>query len=95
MKLMKDISQSKNRSIESKYLLELLEPLFKKYPAQLQMIQEIITNDSVKDKTVNTKLKELDYYINPDYLPLRLTDVAILDARKTFAKIAAQNGVTP
>lgn len=94
-KLMKDISKSKNRSIESQYLLELLQPLFEKYPAPLQMIQEIITNDSVKGKTVNTKLKKLDYYMNPDYLPLRLTDAALLEARKTFAKIAAQNSVTP
>lgn len=94
-KLMKDISRSKNREVESQYLLELLEPLFEKYPAPLQMIREVITKDSEKNKTVDVRLKELDHYMNPDYLPLRLTDAALLKARKAFAKIAAQNGVAP
>jgi len=94
-KLMKDISNSESREIESQYLLELLKPLFEEYPVPLQTIKKIITDNSVKDKTVDIKLKKLDYYMNPDYLPLRLTDSALLEARKAFAKIAAQNGVNP
>lgn len=94
-KLMKDISNSKNRKIESQYLLELLDPLFEKYPSSLQPISDIIINDSTKDKTVDIMLKALDHYMNPDYLPLCLTDAALIEARKAFAKIAAQNGVAP
>lgn len=94
-KLMRDISNSKNRNIESQYLLELLGPLLEKYPIPLQTIKKMIINDSKKDKTVDIMLKKLDYYMNPDYLPLRLTDSALLEARKVFAKIAAENGINP
>lgn len=94
-KLMRDISNNKNRNIESQYLLELLAPLLEKYSNQLQTIKKMIIEDSKKDKTVEIMLKKLDYYMNPDYLPLRLTDSALLEARKVFAKIAAENGINP
>lgn len=94
-KLMRDISNSKNREVESQYLLELLNPLLGKSPMPLQTIKEMIIEDSQKDKTVDIMLKKLDYYMNSDYLPLRLTDSALLEARKVFAKIAAESGVKP
>lgn len=94
-KLMKDIANSKNREMESQYLLELLESLLKQYPTSMKTIKEIIINNSTKDKTVDIKLKALDHYMNLDYLPLRLTDPALLEARKIFANIAAQNGINP
>lgn len=94
-KLMRDISNSKNRNIESQYLLELLSPILVKYPIPLQTIKKMIIEDSKKDKTVEIMLKKLDYYMNPDYLPMRLTDSALLEARKAFAKIAAENGINP
>ena len=93
--LMKDIANSRTREIESQYLLELLKPLYKKYPDQLQIIREIIIKDSEKNKTVDVKLETLDYYMNPDYLSLRLTDPALLKARKVFAKIVSENGISP
>lgn len=92
-KLMNDISNCKNREIESRYLLELLKPLWGEYQIPLQKIKDTIRNDSTKIKTVEIISKTLDYYMNPDYLPLRLTDSALLAARKTFAKIAAASGV--
>ena len=94
-KLMIDISKSGDRKVESQYLLELLNPFFEKYSSLLQVIKEIIINDSTKSKTVNTLIRKLDYYINPDYMPLRLTDEALLATRKAFAKIAAENGIAP
>lgn len=94
-KVMTDISNSSNRKIESQYLLELLRPIFKKYSSSLHFIKEFITNDSIKNKTVNTMLKKLDYYMNPDYMPLRLTDEALLATRKAIAQIAADDGIIP
>ena len=94
-KLITDISKSSDRKIESQYLLELLSPFFKEYSSSLQGIKELIINDSIKNKTVNTKLLKIDYYMNPDYMPLRLTDEALLATRKAIAKIALDNGVVP
>lgn len=94
-KLMQDIASSKSREIESQYLLELLEPLFIEYPTALDNVKDILIKDSTKKKTADVMLKKLDYFINQDYLPLRLSDEALLMTRKTFARIAADNGVKP
>lgn len=94
-KLMHDISICKNREIESNYLLDLLQPLFKKYLSSFKYIEEKIKSNSSKNKTVDIKYQELDYYINLNYSNIRLLDNALIKTRKLFALIASKSGVKP
>ena len=94
-KLMHDISNCKNREIESNYLLDLLQPFFKKYVSSFQFIKEKINSNSSKNKTVDIKYQELDYYINLNYSNIRLLDNALIKTRKVFAIIASKSGIKP
>jgi hypothetical protein len=93
--LINDISNCKNRQIESKYLLDLLNSLFEMFGVSLLTIRKSIFCDSNKDKTVDIKMRQIDFYINQDYVPIHLTDKALIDSRKAIAKIVAMNKIIP
>ena len=95
-RLVDDISASKDRAVESEYLLQLLAPLFRREPNdEFREIKYSIAKASSGNKTVNTALQNLDYYINMDFLSIRLKDEALIAARKTIAQIAAENDINP
>ena len=93
--LINDISNCENRQIESKYLLDLLNSLFEMFGVSLLTIRKSIVCDSNKDKTVDIKKRQIDFYINQDYVPIHLTDKALFDSRKAIAKIVELNKIIP
>lgn len=90
-----DISKSKNRQIESQYLLALLKALFEKLGASMLTIKNDIICDSNREKTVDIKLRQIDFHINQNYIPIHLTDIALIESRKNIAKIAALKNIVP
>jgi hypothetical protein len=94
-KLIDDISKCENRKIESEYLLQLFASIFEKHPDKFQTIVDGITGAATQSKTVNTKAQAIDYYLNTDFLPLRLNDESLLATRKTIAIVASQNDIVP
>ena len=93
--LINDLTNCENRRIESKYLLDLFNSLFEQFGASMLTIRESIICDSNKDKTVDIKMRQIDFYINQDYIPIHLTDIALIETRKTIAKIVAMNEIIP
>lgn len=94
-KLIDDIEKCENRKIESEYLLQLFSPIYEKYLGEFQIIVDGIIGASAQPKTINTKAQAIDYYLNTDFLPLRLRDESLLAARKTIAIVASQNDIVP
>ena len=94
-RLVHDISESHNRSVESDYILSLLAPLTDKYSSVFQETLSSIMRDSEKKKTVNTDLYRPDFYVNLDFIGLTLSEESLQAARKAIAIVAKDSGIIP
>ncbi len=86
--LMNDLYDSKDKSIENTYFLELLEPLFEKFPSEFKELKEKIQNDFPKEKIFSLEPMNINYFISnkissvPEFYKENLISV-----RKTIAEI--------
>ncbi len=92
-KLMCNIEKANDRTVEYKMIGELFEPISISFHSQLSDIIEKIKSDTVKEKTVNTKIMQLEFYFNTEFSKLHETDISKLSARKQIAKIVLDSGV--
>ena len=83
-----DISNAKDKSVENIYFLELLEPLFTKYPDDFKRLKEKIKNDFSKNKTYHIEKVKLNYYISDKILPVfKFSNENLVIVRKIIAEI--------
>ena len=82
-----DISNAKDKSVENIYFLELLEPLFTKYPDDFKRLKEKIKNDFSKNKTYHIEKVKLNYYISDKILPVfKFSNENLVIVRKIIAE---------
>lgn len=94
-KLMNDISNVEDRSVEYKTMTELFEPLSKLYLNEIADLLHYINENRAKRKTADADLMKLDFYFNMDMYDIRETCESELAARKEIAYINLNSGIKP
>ena len=94
-KIVSDISETTDRSVEYCVIGELLQPLVCLSEPSYSRLFEKMKSTSSKKKTLGSTAVRLDFYFNPDTYEIKETDVSELSVRKQIAKICAEAGVFP
>lgn len=94
-KVMIDISECVNRSVEYKLILQLLRPLVERDTVDFGFLLTELDKNRLLKKTANARVEKLDYYYNTNSLKVQLSEKAEVLVRKEIAKVALVNGVIP
>ncbi|WP_019637341.1 YecA family protein [Paenibacillus fonticola] len=92
-KLYQDIECSQNRNVETKYFLELLQPLELYIPKEYTMLKRKLESEMDLPKEVGVLSIELDYYWSDKSIGLNVPDKAFQDSRKIIAEICLSKGI--
>lgn len=92
-KLMSDIMNASDKSIESAYFLELISPLKKYMQSAFEKLEYIVKNDSSLKKEVGVFTVELDYYYSDLAPDIKIKAQSYIKARKEIAKVCFAAGI--
>ncbi|WP_040285754.1 YecA family protein [Sporosarcina koreensis] len=92
-KLMSDIMNASDKSIESAYFLELIFPLKEYMQSSFERLEAIVKNDSSLKKEVGVFTVELDYYYSEIAPDIKIEPQSYVKARKEIAKVCFRAGV--
>lgn len=95
MELQSDIMKAKDKSIESAYFLELLEPLRKHMKAHFAELDSVVKKDSSLKKEVDVFTVEQDYYYSDMTPSIQIEPRNFAKARKEIAKVCLAAGIEP
>lgn len=93
--LMKDLMEARNRSVEVKYFLELINPLEKYLNEDIEVIKETIFKDVNMPKQVGVFSMEVDYYVSDKLINYQMDSVNFAKVRKTIAQVCFEKGIQP
>jgi hypothetical protein len=94
-KLMSDIMKASDKSIESKYFLELIYPLKRYMESSFEKLESIVKNDSSLKKEVGVFTIEQDYYFSDMVPSIQIKTQSFVKARKEIAIVCLEAGVEP
>lgn len=95
LNIMRDIADCKNRSVEYGMITQLILPLIEDNISEFKSFLDEISAKTPEKKTANAIIRQPDFYYNMNSMNIRLTDAALLSARKEIAHKAAEHDITP
>lgn len=93
--LLSAIMNAKDKSVESAYFLELIEPLKKYIQPYFAELEAIVNKDSSQKKEVGVFTVEQDYYYSDMAPSIQIEAQNFAKARKEIAKVCFAVGIEP
>lgn len=93
--LYKKISESKDRSIENRFIKELFESIIKYYPQEFDELKEYLNSTSNEKKEIETIQIELDYMYNNSFRKYHVEDYDYLKVKKIIAEACMNSEIEP
>lgn len=93
--LMSAIMSANDKSIESAYFIELIEPLRKYLNSSLSELEACVINDSSKKREVGIFTIEQEYYYSDGVPSIHVEARNFVKVRKEIAKVCFATGVKP
>jgi hypothetical protein len=93
--LLDAIINAADRSVESDYFVELLQPLRKYSPDAFEQLVQEAKNDSCLPLTVGVSVLEQDYYYSDMAIDINIEAINYVRARKEIAKVCYNQGIVP
>lgn len=94
-KLLADMMNARDKSIESAYFLELVHPLKEHMQTSFGELELAVKNDSSLKKEVGVFTIEQDYYYSDMAPSFQMESLNFVKARKEIAKVCFQAGAEP
>lgn len=94
-KLMEDLQNIADRTIENTYFRELILPLSKYAPDEFENLQNQLNIDNSLKKTVSAFTIEREYYYSDKAIDTDISEISFTKARKEIAQICKQSGIIP
>lgn len=94
-KLYEDICNTKNRSVENKYVKELFFPLSRYFPEICSKLDNELENTKLDKKEVDVVKIEIEYIYNDSKKYFNVSTQDFMLAKKEIAKICLKNNVEP
>lgn len=93
--LMNDIINAKDRSVESQYFIELLQPLKSYCPDKFEELKKEIKLDSSLPKTVDVFTTNINYYYSSKSININIDNISRTKAMKNIAQVCFSAGIKP
>ncbi len=94
-KLMEDLQNIADRTIENTYFRELISPLSKYAAGEFKDLQKQLNVDDSLKKTVSAFTIEREYYYSDKAIDTDISEISFTKARKEIAQICKQSGIIP
>lgn len=91
--ILSTIQSANNRQAENTYLIELLQPLYKYSPTGYKHLEKKLAQDSSFKKTFGVLHVEQNYYFSDKSIPIRISAVSFVRAKKEIAKVCLKSEV--
>jgi len=91
--LLSKIKIAPNREIENLYFRELLQPLYKYFPEQFEVLVENLKKTALLKKTVNVFSFEQKYYFSHKSLDTEISPTSFISVKKEIAKVCMSSGI--
>lgn len=91
--LFEDIQKVKDRTVETRYFLELFKPLEKICKADYKALESCLNSDIEKKKEVDAFTVSIDYYWSDKSVPYYIHKQRYLRVRKDIAKLCYDMGI--
>ena len=93
--LMNDIINAMDRSVESQYFIELLQPLKSYCPDKFEDLKTEIKSDSSLPKTVAVFTTNINYYYSSKSIDINIDNISRTKAMKNIAQVCFSAGIKP
>lgn len=94
-KLYAALNQSKNRSVESKYFLELMAPLERYCENEYKLLKSQISDEAGMPKRIGVFSVELEFDFSDKHIGFNISDISYHLARKEIAMICNNSFIEP
>lgn len=94
-KLMENLQNITDRTIENIYFRELISPLSKYAAGEFKDLQKQLNIDNSLKKTVSAFTIEREYYYSDKAIDTDISEISFTKARKEIAQICKQSGIIP